>query len=113
MSNSPEFKPVPAYEMLEIFYRPEEAQQLYDKMTFEEQNTVKEIMNLLHNRKIQLQNSSIDFTVKQSLPRVLSKNGLVVTPNIGEYLCFLGYTYQYICGPFPGELTDSVALVSW
>lgn len=110
MSNPLKFNPVPAYQMLEVLYKPEIAQELYDSMTPEEQKTTCRIMELCRNRKEMMESSWND--VYRSIPRSLVIEEAYITVKVGDCLRHLGYHPQCISGVTSSE-KNPVGIIDW
>lgn len=111
MSNSPEFNPIPAYEMLQTIYQPEKAQQLYESMIHEEKQTTCYLMHLCKARKQAMQASS-DEVLIQSLPYSLVEQDITISDKVTQFLKYLGYKPQIIAGVTSSEPVP-VLIINW
>lgn len=97
MSNSLEFDPVPAFELLQTLCLLDDSRREFEAMTDGEKQTFNKIMDLCRSRKNgQLASSAASSLVNQKLPRILVLKGISYTERISTCLGYLGYQRQLI-----------------
>lgn len=112
MSISPEFSPVPAFELLQAQYRPEEARKIYESMTEDEKRKTNYIMALLHKRK-EAQFNSSNTVLDHSLPNSLVEKNFFITEKISDCLKYLSYKVRCINSPIAFGETTPVLILDW
>ena len=107
MSNSFEFTPVPAFEMLSSLYFPEKAREVYESMSPEEKQTTNKIMELCRTRR---DNSC---TIKSETPRLIVIKEIPITPKIATVFNYLGYTSQMIDEAVVFGVNNQLFILNW
>ena len=120
MSKSPEFNPIPAFELTKALYRQEQAKKCYEYMSDSERETVHFITNCLKKRlEERLQNIG-NFSVEEPLPptmvidnNIFSDKYYPITHNVKDYFAYLGYNSQlYPSNPFM-DSSAPVLIINW
>lgn len=107
MSNSFEFTPVPAFEMLSTLYFPEKAREIYESMSQEEKQTTNKIMELCRTQK------DVSATTKSETPRLIVIKEISITPKISTLFNYLGYTSQIIDELAAFGVSNQLLILSW
>lgn len=111
MSDTPEYV-VPAYELLQALYRPEQAVKIYKEMTQSEREKTNSILTTLNGRKQAIPNC-LNSVVEETLPHIVAVDNCDASYNMCEYFKCLGYRVQSISASVSFGIDTPTLVLEW
>ena len=111
LSNTPECV-IPAYELLQALYRPEQAAKIYKEMSQSEREKTDSILATLNSRKQAIPNC-LNSVVEESLPHILAVDDCDASYNMCEYFKCLGYRVQSISASVSFGIDTPTLILEW